>query len=57
MNLGNNLFNARKKAAFRKKMLPKNWASADKRFPNGKPTKPCPIFNKPKDWRFYTIYP
>ena len=40
MNLGNNLFHARKNADSHRKVSHKSWASADRRSQNGKRMKP-----------------
>lgn len=56
MSLGNNLFNARKKADYHKKKLPENLASAGKQSQNGNLMKHYQIFANPKSFQIYMDY-
>lgn len=55
MSLGNSLFNARKKAVYRKKKLLKNWVSADRQFQSGSLTKRSRTYGNLKSYLIYII--
>ena len=51
MNLGTNLYNARKKSGLSQEEVAEKLGVAGRPYQNGKPTKPCPTSVKPSGWR------